>query len=173
MGLHPSDYALERMVEVGTRDGRAAAPGGEDRRLVADVGEVGPGEAIRLLRHQGEIDVLPRLATRVHREHTLTSLHVGGRDEDLAVEATRTQQRGVELVEQIRGGDHDQAATCLKAVHLNEQLIERLVLLAGEIGAATSADGVELVYKNDRRLLLARDREQPADSGRTEPSEHL
>ncbi len=34
-------------------------------------------------------------------------------------------------------------------------------------------DGVELVDEDDRRFVLARDREQPADAGRAEAGEHL
>ncbi len=60
-----------------------------------------------------------------------------------------------------------------EAVHLDEQLVERLVLLAGDVHAAAPADGVELVDEDDRRLVLARDREQAADPRGAEAGEHL
>ena len=42
--LEAGDHALERPVEVGRGDRRTALAAGEDRRLVADVGEVRAGE---------------------------------------------------------------------------------------------------------------------------------
>ena len=124
-------------------------------------------------RDQPEVDVPQRLVARVHPEHARAPLHVGRRDEDLAVEAPGAQQRRVELVEQVGRRDHDQPPARGEAVHLDEQLVERLVLLAGEVRAAAAADGVELVDEDDRRLVLARDREQPPDAGRAEAREHL
>ena len=55
----------ESKSRVGDR--LAAAAGGEDRRLVADVREVGAGQAARLLGDEAEVDVLAqRLVARVH-----------------------------------------------------------------------------------------------------------
>ena len=106
-------------------------------------------------------------------EDPFAALDVGRRDEHLAVEAPGAQQRGVELLQQVGGGDHHQPAAGGEAVHLDQQLVERLVLLAGDVHAAPPADGVELVDEDDRRLVLARDREQPADARRAEAGEHL
>ena len=147
--------------------------GREDRGLVADVGEVGAGEAARLLGDQVQVDVLDGLVAGVHREDPLAALDVGRRDEHLAVEAAGAQQRGVELLEQVRGGDHDEPPARGEAVHLDQQLVERLVLLAGDVHAAPAADGVELVDEDDRGLVFARDREQLADARGAEAGEHL
>ncbi len=61
----------------------------------------------------------------------------------------------------------------VEAVHLDQQLVERLVLLARDVHPAPAADRVELVDEDDRRFVLARDREQPADARRAEAREHL
>ena len=61
-----------------------------------------------------------------------------------------------------------------EAVELDEELVERLVLLAVEAVSGTGrADGVELVDEHDRGRVLARLREQAPDAGRAEPGEHL
>ena len=91
--LHAGHDALERGVEVGVRDELAVLAGREDRRLVAEVREVGAGEARRLAGDHREVDVAERLAARVHLHDLLAAGHVGRRDEDLAVEAARAQQR--------------------------------------------------------------------------------
>ncbi len=106
-------------------------------------------------------------------EHAEASLDVGRGDEHLTVEAPRAQQRRVELVEQVRGRDHDHAPVGGEAVHLHQQLVQRLVLLARDVRAAAPADGVELVDEDDRRFVLAGLREQAPDTGRAEAREHL
>ena len=60
-----------------------------------------------------------------------------------------------------------------EAVHLDQQLVERLVLLAGDVVAARGADRVELVDEDDRRRVLARLAEQAPDARRAEAGEHL
>ena len=65
-----------------------------------------------------------------------------------------TQQRRVEDVGPVGGGDQDDAALGLEAVHLHQQLVQRLfalVVTAAHAGAAVPADGVDLVDEDDRR----------------------
>ena len=54
---------------------------------------------------------------------------VGQRHQDLAVEAARAQQRGVEDVGAVGGRHHHDALGGLEAVHLGEHLVERLLAL--------------------------------------------
>jgi hypothetical protein len=173
LGLDAGDDPLDRRVEVADRDRLGSPSRGEDRGLVADVREVGPRQPARLLGHESQVDVLERLVAGVHLQDAETSFDIGGHDEHLAIEAARAQQRGVELVEQVGGGDHDDPAAAGEAVHLDEQLVERLVLLARDVSAAATADGVELVDEDDRRFVFAGDGEQAPDAGGAEAGEHL
>jgi hypothetical protein len=109
----------------------------------------------------------------VDLEDLLAPVHVGRRDEDLAVEAPRAQQRRVELLEQVRGGHDDDAVGAVEAVHLDQQLVERLLTLAGDVRAALAPDGVELVDEDDRGGMLAGLAEQAADAGGAKAGEHL
>ena len=70
-----------------------------------------------------------RLARGVHREDRLAAFEVGTVDDDLAVEAAGAQQRGVEDVGTVRGREQDHALLLVEAVHLDEQLVERLLAL--------------------------------------------
>ena len=100
----------------------------------------------------------------------------GGRHGDLAVEAAGAQQRRVEDVGTVGGGDQDDAALDVEAVHLDEQLVQRLLALvvaAAEAGAAVPADGVDLVDEDDRRRVGLGLLEQVAHPGRTDTDEHL
>ena len=104
-------------------------------------------------------------ASRVHREDRLAALEVGPVDDDLAVEATGAQQRGVEDVGAVRRREQDHALLLVEAVHLDEQLVERLLALvvpAAEPGAAVATDGVDLVDEHDRGRRRLRLLEQVA-----------
>ena len=83
----------------------------------------------------------------------------GLRHDDLAVEAAGPQQRRIEHVGAVGRGDQDDAFVGLEAVHLDEQLVERLLALvvaAAEAGAAMAADRVDFVDEDDAgRVLLA------------------
>ncbi len=145
-----------------------------DRRLVADVREVGAGETARLLSDQAEVDVLAqRLVARVDGEDLASPTDVRRRYEHLTIEAARSQQCRVELLEQVGGGHHDDLVRRREAVHLDEQLVERLLALGVVVGPALGADRVELVDEDHRRLGLARLVEETPDPRRAEAGEHL
>ena len=173
--LQPGHDAVHRGVEVGLSDVLRVRPAGEDRRLVAEVREVGSGQSRRLARDHAEVDVgSERLAAGVNAEDRLAPGHVRGRDEHLPVEATRAEQRGVEILEAVRRGHDDDLVARVEAVELDEELVQRLVVLAVEAAAeAGGADGVELVDEDDRGRVLARLLEELSDPRSTEAGEHL
>ena len=106
----------------------------------------------------GELDIGGEGDLRgVDLENALASLDIGRVDHDPAVEATRTQQRGIEDIGPVGGGDEDHAVVGLEAVHLHQQLVEGLfafVVSAAEAGAAVAADGVDLVDEDDAGALF-------------------
>ena len=111
-------------------------------------------------------------------EDRLAAVAVGRRDQDLAVEAAGAQQRLVELVDVVGGGDHDhRPGVPLEAVELDQQLVQRLLALAGAAvaaaAAAGAADRVELVDEDHRAAGLARLLEEAADAGGAAADEHL
>ena len=99
-----------------------------------------------------------RLALGVHLQDLEAAPEVGRVHRDLAVEPARPQQRGVEHVRPVGGGDQDHAAADVEAVHLDQQLVQgllALVVAAAHAGATVPADGIDLVDEDDRgRVLL-------------------
>ena len=72
---------------------------------------------------------------------------VGTVDDDLTVEAARPEQRRVEDVRAVGGGDQDDVVLHLEAVHLDEELVQGLLALvvpAADASPAVAADGVDL-----------------------------
>ena len=83
---------------------------------------------------------------------------------------------GIEHVGTVGRGDEDDALVRLEAVHLDEQLVQRLLALvvaAAEAGAAMAADGVDLVDEDDAGGVLLALLEQVADARRADADEHL
>ena len=172
-GHHPVDGFLDLLH----RDGLLVAAGGEQRGLVDRVGEIGAGEPGRAAGEHLEVDGrVERLASGVHAQDGLAALQVGPVDHDLAVEPAGPQQRGVEDVGPVRRGHEDDGGTLVEAVHLDEQLVERLlafVVPAAEPRAALAADGVDLVDEHDRGRARLRLLEEVAHSRRPDAHEHL
>ena len=131
----------------------------------------------RLAGEVVEVDLLrERLAARVHLEDPHAALAVGPVDDDLAVEAAGAQQRRVEDVGPVGGGDQDDVVLHLEAVHLDQQLVQRLLALvvaAAQAGAAVTADGVDLVHEDDAGRVLLRLLEQVAHAAGADADEHL
>ena len=175
--LGTGDHAHDPLLELLHRDLALARAGGEQRRLVDQVGEVGAGEAGRLAGERVEVDRLrQRLAAGVDLEDLLAALAVGAVDDDLAVEAAGPQQRRVEDVGPVGGGDQDDVVLHLEAVHLDEELVQgllALVVTAAHAGAAVAADGVDLVHEDDAGRVLLGLLEEVADAAGADADEHL
>ena len=83
---------------------------------------------------------------------------------------------GIEDVGPVGGRDQDDAGALAEAVHLDQQLVQRLLALvvaAAQAGAALAADGVDLVDEDDARAVLLGLLEQVAHAGRADADEHL
>ena len=73
-----------------------------------------------------------------------------------AVEATGAQQRRIENVGPVGGGDQNDIGVGAEAVHLNQDLVERLLTFivgTAQTGAAIATDGVDLVDEDDARAV--------------------
>ena len=177
LALRAGDDPLQGLLELGHADDLLVAPRGEDGRLVDEVGQVGAGEAGRLAGDAFDVDALvERLALGVDLEDLGPALHVGPVEDDLAVEAARAQERRVEDVGAVGGGDDDHVGVRVEAVHLDEDLVEgllALVVAATEAGAALAADRVDLVDEDDARRVALGLVEQVADAAGADADEHL
>jgi hypothetical protein len=83
----------------------------------------------------------------------------------LAVETSGAQQRWIEDVRPVGGAHYDEAAVAAEPVHLDQDLVERLLALIVALtnpGTALTPGGVELVDEDDRGRRFARLAEQVA-----------
>ena len=97
------------------------------------------------------------LLVRVHLQDRGTLSLVGERDLDLAVEPARTQQGRVEHLGAVRGGHDDDPRLRVEAVHLGQELVQRLLafVVRDDRTASLLPDGVDLVDEDDRGRPLA------------------
>ena len=150
----------------------------QQRRLVDQVAQLGADQARRLGGDALEVDVRrQRHVPGVHLENRGSARPVGTLDDDAAVEAARSQQRLVEHVGAVGRGQHDDALARVEAVHLGQDLVQRLLALvvAAELraAAARAADGVQLVDEDDRGRRLTRLLEQVAHARGADADDHL
>ena len=109
-------------------------------------------------------------------EDALSSLDIGRVDHDLPVEAARPQQRRIEDIGAVGGGDENHPVVGLESVHLHEELVEGLfafVVAASETGAAVAADGVDFIDEDDAGRAFLALFEEIANSGGADTDEHL
>ena len=151
---------------------------GDQRGLVADVGDVGTRESRGLACQERTVQLRIELQrTQVDVENLLALLHVGKSHLDLAVETPGAHQRLVEDVGAVRSRKHDDARIGLEAVHLRQELVQSLLplIVAREPGvlAAGAADGVDLVDEDDARGLLLGLLEEVSHTRGAHADEHL
>ena len=151
--LRACDELDHRLLQMRHGDDGTLFARGHQRALVEKVRKIGAREACRLPGQHVKIDVLcKRLVLRMHLQNFAAALSVGRADIDLPVEAARAQQRRVENIFSVGGGNDDDLLVGRKAVHFDEQLVERLLALvmpAAEPRAASAADSVDLVDEDD------------------------
>ena len=175
--LRARDHAVDGLVHGAVVDQLGVGAGGQQRGLVHHVGELRTREARGPLGHGGQVHVLgQRLGLGVHAQDLLAALHVRGVHADLTVEPARAQQRGVQDVRAVGRGDQDHVGVRVEAVHLHQELVQRLLALvvaAAHAGAALAAHGVDLVHEDDRGGVLLGLLEEVPHAGGTHAHEHL
>ena len=123
------------------------------------------------------VDVLgQRHLAHVHLEDLFAATNVGQANDDLTIEPARAQQSGVKNVGPVRRRDHDDPVVRLEAVHLDQQLVQRLfalVVTAAKARAAMPADRVDLIDEDDAGRLFFRLLEHVAHPRRANADEHL
>ena len=171
------DHTVDGLVELRHAGLLLIPAGGKDRAFVDEIRKVGSGKARCLLGNHHEVDlVLQRLALRVHLEDRLAATDIGPVENDLAIEAARTQQRRVQDVGPVGGSEDDHVCVCVESIHLYEDLVQRLLALvvtAPQARATHSPNSVNLVDEDDARRVALRLLEQVPDAGGAHTDEHL
>ena len=171
------DHALHGLLDLVHADPAVVAARGQKRGLVQEVRQVGTRKAHRELGELGKVDGrVHGLVVGMDLEDLLAARHVGAIHRDLAVKAAGAQQRRVEDVGAVGGGNEDDALGLLEAVHLDQQLVQgllALVVTAAEARAALAAHRVDLVDEDDGGRLRLGLLKEVAHAARAHAHEHL
>ena len=172
--LFAGDDGLDALLKVGRLDLRLAQTHGTQGSLVDDVGDVGTAGAGCGTSYHIHVDFAMLHLLQVDGQNGLASLEVGQLHDDATVESAGAEQRLVERLGPVGGSEDDQALVAIEAVHLGEQLVERLLaLVVAHARVAALADGVNLVDEDDARGLLAGLLEEVAHLGGPHAHKHL
>src|SRR5690606_33050781 len=101
---------------------------------------------------------------------------VGAVQSDLAIKAAWAEQGAVQNIRAVSSGQYQNVFMGFKAVHLREDLVEGLfplVMAATQASAPGTADGIQLVNKDQRRGLLAGILKHVPNPGGANPHKHL
>ena len=177
LALGAGDNALHRLVHFAHRDDLLAAARSQKRALVHEVHQISARETRRELGDSLQVDVgADRLVLRVDLQDALAATHIGSVYHNLAVETAGAQKCRIQDVGAVGRRNQDDGLVRLEAVHLDEQLVERLlalVMTAAQAGAALATDGIDLVDEDDGRRRVLRLLEQVAHAGGAHTDEHL
>ena len=129
-----------------------------DSSLIHEVLKVRSGKARRRFGYLVKINILrERLVLAVHIKDLASSLDVGSSYSDLPVKTTRSHDRGIEDIHTVCGREDYDPLIDSEPVHLNEQLVKRLlsfVMTAAHTGSAPSCNGIYLIDEHDARCVL-------------------
>src|SRR3990167_6074004 len=92
------------------------------------------------------------------------------------VKASWPKQGGIENVRTVSRRDDDDCVTGVEAVHLNQNLVERLfalVMAAAQSGAAMPTNGVDFIHENNRGCVFLGEFEGIPDAVSAHADEHL
>src|SRR5438093_740526 len=108
LALLAHEHLVLGPLEVRHHHELAVVAGRVERRLVDQVGQRRAREARRSARDHGDLDVVvERDLARVHPQDSLAPTYVRERHHHLPVEAARPEQRRIEDVGPVAGGDQD------------------------------------------------------------------
>ncbi|MCG3119772.1 MAG: hypothetical protein ALAOOOJD_02284 [bacterium] len=158
LGAH--QHFVLGLFQIAHRDAIFAVTRRQQRGLIDHAGDVGARKTRRAFGQHVQIDVFGnRDFFGVHFENAFAAAHIRTIHDDLAVKPPRSQQRGIQHIRPVCRRDENHPLIRIEAVHLDKQLIQRLLTLivaAAQAGTAMPANRVNFVDENDAgRIFFA------------------
>ncbi len=147
------DDLYHRLLHIGHTDKSFSFSCSKKRRFVKEIFKIGSREADCCFCDCFKAYVsFEGFAASVNLEDSLSALDIGVIDRDFAVESARTKESGVKDIGTVCRCHNDNAVIRAEAVHLNEELVKRLlsfIVTAAETCASVTSHSVDFVYKDD------------------------
>ena len=165
------------LLEILHRHVGPIATRGAQRGFVAEIGEIRSTQSGGRPSQSLEIDVGGHVQmTGVNPKDAFPAAPVGKRHDDLPIEAAWTQERRVEHVGAIGRGQENDLLVLGEAVHLHEELVERLLALVvcrADASPPPPSDGIQLVDEDDGGFDGLCPHEEIADAAGAHADKHL
>ena len=175
LGAHLN--AVDALFQFGHLDDLFVAARRQDGGLVHQIGQVGAREPGGELGDDLQVHLgSDRLALGVYLEYGRAADDIRPVQHHAAVETAGAQQSRVEDVGPVGGRHYDNADVGIEAVHLDQDLVERLLALVmngAQTGAALAAYSVDFVYEDDAGGVVLGLIEEVAHARSTHADEHL
>ena len=175
--LRADDDLNRRFLDLCHRDRLLIPACGKQCCFIQKILEVCARKSYGGARNDIQIDIRGQwFSLGMDLQDRLAALEIRIANRDLTVKPAGAQQRRVEDIRAVRRRNNDDALICAEAVHLNQQLVQRLLALimpAAHAGAAMTADRVDLIDEDDRRRILFGLFKQIANTRRAHADIHL
>src|SRR6185503_12068733 len=175
LGAH--QHLVFRQLEVAHSDELLVVTRGIESSFINKVCEIRTGESRCTSRNHGDVNVFTqRNLARVNFQDAFASTDVRSRNHNASVETPWPEQRRIENVRTVRRSNQDHTVVRLKAIHLDQQLVQRLfafVVSTTEACATMTAHRIDLVDEDDARRILLALLKQVAYTRCTDADEHL
>ena len=151
--------------------------GREQGGFVNGISQVRPGKTGSRLGNSPEIHILgQRFAAGMDAQDGFPSINIWRINDDLPIESARPQERAIEHVRTIGGGQNDHTRVSGESVHFDEQLVERLfpfIVDRADVNTPLASDGIQLVNEHDTGGLGFGLLKQIANARGADTHEHL
>src|SRR6266566_4192705 len=150
--LRTEENLVQRIVKAVLYHCNQIAACCQQSRFVDEIGNVCADHPRSGTCNRNQIHVLcQRHAARMNLENSQAAIPVGPFHYYAAVEATWAQECLVEAIWPVGSSDDDNGLARIKAIHLNQQLVQGLLALvvAIDTGPSLPADGIDFVDEDD------------------------
>ena len=177
LALNAHQNLVFGLLKIPHRDHFAILARRNQSRFVHQIGQVRARKPGSAAGNDAQFHIVAeRDLLGMNLEDRFASADIRQIDHHAAVKAAGTQQSGIEHIGTVGRGDENHAFVRFKAIHFDQQLVQRLlafVVSAAQASAAVASDGVDFIDEDDAGSVLFALLEEVADAAGADADEHL
>ncbi len=148
-----------------------------DRSFIQKIFQISSGKACCRLRDLLQIHIFrKRFILGMDFQNGLSATDIRSADTDLSVKSSRTQDRMVKNIHAVCRCQDNNTFIDTKTVHFHEKLVQGLfsfIMTASHTGSTLSCNSIDLIDKNDTRMVFLCIFKQISDTGCADTDKHF